>query len=226
VFLALHDRLSDPEFRHSDSLLAVGASEGGALGSLAAVKREVEEITRLYPTTKLLEGMAATPAQFATDAPKYRVIHFAGHAESNLEFPDLSRLVFGSSAGVPAFLFARDIASFRFASLPTVVLSSCETHVGRASFSEGLLSLARSFVAAGAGQVVATLWKVDDANTRPLMTEFHRALRSTGDAAAALRAAQVSLLSRGAPVDHWAAFEVIGTFAPTTTEKRPNDGNR
>ena len=88
------------------------------------------------------------------------------------------------------------------------MLASCEGATGRFVEGEGALSVARAFFAAGVPTVVASLWPVED-DLQTLMTRFHRELRSGGNAAFALRAAQLALLEeRGphTPVRSWGGF--------------------
>ena len=94
-----------------------------------------------------------------------------------------------------------------------VVLSGCETGTGRLVTGEGMSSLARAFFHAGAGQVVATLWRVPDQASAALMAAFYEELLQGGKGAAeALRAAQNEIRSRPRwrKPRYWAAFVVNG----------------
>jgi CHAT domain-containing protein len=99
-----------------------------------------------------------------------------------------------------------------------VVLSACDSGLGRETQGEGLLGLTRALHYAGARNVVASLWQVADDATAELMIRFHRELRSGADAETALRAAQLPLLSgaAGGPRArdwrlpyYWAGFELF-----------------
>jgi CHAT domain-containing protein len=96
-----------------------------------------------------------------------------------------------------------------------VVLSACNTGLGRHVAGEGLIGLVRGFMYAGARRVVASLWAVDDEATRELMTRFYRGMFQDGlKPAAALRAAQLALLASAkwnAPY-YWAAFVLEGDW--------------
>ena len=101
-----------------------------------------------------------------------------------------------------------------------VVLSECDSFRGRAT-ADGVIGIARAFIAAGAPTLVASLWHVDDFATRVLMGRFYRNLlgeHAAGDAAAALRAAMLEMLREGGgpgfPIEHWAAFVVYGLAEP------------
>jgi CHAT domain-containing protein len=78
--------------------------------------------------------------------------------------------------GEDGFLTALELAALDLSGTELVVLSACDTGVGRVEGGEGVLGLQRSFQVAGARSVVASLWPVDDASTRALMVEFYRNL--------------------------------------------------
>jgi CHAT domain-containing protein len=96
-----------------------------------------------------------------------------------------------------------------------VVLSACRTALGRQIRGEGLVGLTRGFMYAGAQQVLASLWKVDDLATAELMQRFYRGLLKRGlRPAAALRAAQLELASspRWSAPYYWAGFVLQGDW--------------
>ena len=93
-----------------------------------------------------------------------------------------------------------------------VVLSACETGLGRQLPGEGLVGLTQAFMYAGAGAVAGSLWKVADASSADLMLRFYRALRSRANFAAALRMAKLEQIKAGkyAHPYHWAGFILAG----------------
>jgi CHAT domain-containing protein len=149
---------------------------------------------------------------------QYRIVHFATHGLLDSEHPELSGLVLSmvDKQGTPqnGFLELQDIYNL---SLPVdlVVLSACETGLGKEISGEGLMGLTRGFMYAGASRVVASLWKVSDAATAELMAEFYRAMEQEGmRPAAALRASQIVMWRTGRwnfPY-YWAAFQIQGEW--------------
>jgi len=140
------------------------------------------------------------------------VVHFSGHAVANDEYPQLSRLVIGVG-GSEQWVSAEQIATLHGASPSLVFLSACSTQNGRQYGGEGPASLARSFIAAGAHEVVASLWPVDDAVTLSFVKKYYTSWFRGGDAPAALRAATVATLREGGPAARpgmWAAWVAIG----------------
>ena len=202
--------------RPPESALVVGNPGSGA-AVLPGAEAEARVAAAQYPRGEVLVGPNATKRQFLERAPFYDVVHFAGHAFANVEYPLLSRLSFSSAgdgvAGDP--LFAHEIAHMRFTHTRVVVLAACSTAVGSVSRGEGVMSVARPFLAAGAPLVVASQWDVDDAATERLFTMFHREFAKHHDAVAALRAAQLAMIRSLIPGDgspsRWGAFIALGT---------------
>ena len=90
-----------------------------------------------------------------------------------------------------------------------VVLSACHTGRGKIT-GDGVVGLSRSFLAAGANNLVASLWAVPDDATAMLMTEFYQQLQTEPDKATALRQAMLSTLAEHPDPRDWAAFFLIG----------------
>jgi CHAT domain-containing protein len=96
-----------------------------------------------------------------------------------------------------------------------VVLSACQTAIGKEINGEGLVGLTRGFMYAGAERVVASLWQVDDQATSQLMRYFYRGMLKDGlRPAAALRAAQIEMSksSRWSSPYYWAGFVIQGEW--------------
>jgi len=148
----------------------------------------------------------------------YRYVHFATHGILNLEHPELSGIVLSlvDKNGAPqdGYLFLHDIYNLN---LPAelVVLSACQTGIGKQVKGEGLIALTRGFMYAGAARLVASLWKVNDAATAKLMAQFYKEMFVNGKKpAAALQAAQLHLRKQprwSAPV-YWAGFFIQGEW--------------
>jgi CHAT domain-containing protein/Tfp pilus assembly protein PilF len=188
---------------------------------LAATRLEAEAIRDVaLPRSVLLAlGFQATRSRvIGPELRNFDIIHFATHGVLNDERPELSGVVLSlvDERGLPQDGFVRlhDVYNL---TLPVdlVVLSACDTALGKLLRGEGLVGLVRGFLYAGAGGVVASLWKVDDQATKELMTHFYESMLRDGlDVSAALRQAQLSLLS-SAEFRHpyyWAAFELHGNW--------------
>ncbi|MEA2488336.1 MAG: hypothetical protein QOH21_128 [Acidobacteriota bacterium] len=185
------------------------------LEMLPSVEREVASVGAIYRPADVLFGAEATKARFTADAPAYDVIHFAGHGVSDEESLSAS-LLFAARGSDAGRMYMADIEKLRLTRNPLVVLAACGTLRGRARGVEGMPSVARSFLAAGASTVVGTLWNVDDVQSGSLMTAFHRQIAAGEPPAAALRNAQLRAIARGgadADPKNWAGF-VVYTVRP------------
>ncbi len=188
---------------------------------LPASKEEADAIFSVLPWLsglKAIDFKASRGTIDQTDFTKYRVVHFATHGFVDYEHPELSGLVFSmvDEKGTPqdGFLRMHDIYNLKLP-VDLVVLSACNTGLGREVKGEGLIGLTRGFMYAGARGVVASLWKVDDDATAELMKHFYAGMFQKGLApAAALREAQLALRSRKrweSPY-YWAAFVIQGEY--------------
>jgi tetratricopeptide (TPR) repeat protein len=151
---------------------------------------------------------AATVAGLREAAAGADLIHLACHAQFRGDNPSFSALHLRDGA-----LTAEQVETLRL-DARVVVLSGCETS-GQASGDTALrgdewVGLVRAFLLAGADQVVASLWPVDDRVTREFMINFHHALAAGATAAAALRSAQLHLRKNHPHPFHWAAFALYG----------------
>jgi CHAT domain-containing protein len=145
-------------------------------------------------------------------------VHFATHALINHQHPELSGIVLSQvdEKGQPrdGFLRLHEIYNLRLAA-ELVVLSACETALGKEVKGEGMIGLTRGFMYAGAPRVAASLWRTDDRAAAELMKRFYqRMLGERMTAASALRAAQVSMLQekRWETPYYWAAFTLQGEW--------------
>jgi CHAT domain-containing protein len=161
---------------------------------------------------------ASRATAMSEELGKYRMIHFATHGLLNSEHPELSGLVFSlvNQRGEPQNGFLRLHEVYNL-SLPAelVVLSACQTGLGKDVKGEGLIGLTRGFMYAGAARVVASLWQVDDSATAQLMKRFYAKILGDGlHPAAALREAQIEMWKQKrwqAPY-YWAGFMLQGEW--------------
>ena len=153
----------------------------------------------------------------------FRIIHFATHGILDAEEPALSGLVLSaiSADGTPQlqFLRSQDVATLKLRA-DLIVLSGCDTGLGRMVRGEGLVGLSRAFFYAGANQVVSSLWPVPDRATAELMRHFYREMLQNGlSPASALRRAKLSIRAerRWQEPYYWAAFIIQGDWTQSAT---------
>ncbi len=170
---------------------------------------EVVAVTSALPNAavKVLRGSEATRANTIAAMRNVNVVHFAAHADANEHDPGSSRIELSPDGGDDGRLGASEVAALRLAA-SLVVLSACETANGKVLEGEGVLSLSRSFLRAGARATVATLWPVGP-SAAEFAGAFYSNLAQSGDAAEALRAAKLIMRSRGAPPLAWAPYQLF-----------------
>jgi CHAT domain-containing protein/Tfp pilus assembly protein PilF len=177
--------------------------------SLRYAEREARGIAALFPETALVTGKAATKAASREEIRRHSVLHFATHAEFDETDPLGSALLLASTSGEESRLEVQEIFGLDLhASL--VVLSACETALGKLTRGDELTGLTRAFIYAGTPSVITTLWQVNDRAAFELMREFYRHLKAGEGKAEALRQAQLAMLQRHPRPYYWAAYQLFG----------------
>ena len=206
-----------------EKVLRRSAEESG-LGDLRRLRfsrAEAQAIDALVPQTQRLDALDFAASRAAVLDPsirQYRIVHFATHGLMNGVHPELSGLALSAvnerGEAQDALLQVHDILSLPLKA-NLVVLSACETALGREVRGEGIIGLTRAFMYAGVPRVVSTLWSVDDRATAELMQQFYiGVLRQGMTPAAALRAAQLRLAAnpRWSAPYYWAGFILQGDW--------------
>lgn len=188
--------------------------------SLPWTQKELEAIQEIFDG-QYFYGADANKALFKQEAEAYNIIHLATHGIVNMRNPMRSRLSFGPNEPLNEqeedALYAYEIHNLSL-NANLVVLSACETGFGKTVRGEGVLSLARAFLFAGAPSVVTTLWEVNDFTSAALIELFYANLAQGMSKPEALRQAKLTFLSKtdeisGHPT-YWASFIIIGGASP------------
>jgi CHAT domain-containing protein/Tfp pilus assembly protein PilF len=195
---------------------------GLELVPLPATEKEALAIRDAIPPpgrTKIALGFEASRATvMRLQNEGYRIVHFATHADIDVEHPELSSVVLSmrDAEGRPqdGFLRLHDIYNLK---LPAdlIVLSACSTGLGRIIKGEGLIGLTRGFMYAGSPRIIASLWRVDDLGTSELMKRFYQHMAKEGRSPSlALRQSQIEMLRgrRWRSPYHWAGFVLQGEW--------------
>ncbi|HWQ33684.1 MAG TPA: CHAT domain-containing protein [Blastocatellia bacterium] len=206
---------------HEDASQVKFAAGSLVISRLPYTRQEADQILALTPETSSLRAVdfkASRATAINGDLGQYRYLHFATHGWLDSEQPGLSALVLSlvdeQGRRQDGFLRASDIYNLK---LPAelVVLSACQTGLGKEVRGEGLIGLTRGFMYAGAARVIVSLWNVNDQATADLMTKFYRKmLKGSERPASALRAAQVEMWQQRqwqSPY-YWAAFVIQGEW--------------
>jgi CHAT domain-containing protein len=200
------------------------AEESGLNGfaRLRFSREEAQQIMQLVPRNSSLEALdfaANRTAATSADLKNYRIVHFATHGLINSRHADLSGIVLSlvDREGKPenGFLRLYDIYNMNL-SAELVVLSACQTALGKDIKGEGLVGLTRAFMYAQASRIVASLWRTEDRATALLMKRFYEGMLAGNgmSPAAALRKAQLSMWQdkRWRQPRYWAAFTIQGEW--------------
>jgi CHAT domain-containing protein/tetratricopeptide (TPR) repeat protein len=201
---------------------AAAPATGLQLARLNGTRVEAQQIAQL---TRAGGGQAdvwldleANEAKVTTtDVKKYRVIHIATHGLLNAERPQFTGVVLslvGNKSG-DGFMRTDEIFNLDLGS-PLVMLSACETGLGKEKRGEGVIGLTRAFMYAGAPTVGVSLWSVADNSTAQLMTDFYKRLLAAPNASptASMRDAQIAMIGgkKYAAPFYWAPFVLVGEW--------------
>jgi CHAT domain-containing protein len=199
------------------------AMVGLPLARLNGTRTEAEQISKLAKASGAqadvwLDLDANEDNLGARDVSKYRIIHVATHGLLNAERPQFTGVVLSlvGNKTHDGFVRTDEVFNLRLGS-PLVMLSACETGLGKEKRGEGVMGLTRAFMYAGAPTVGVSLWSVADKSTADLMTDFYKRLLSTGEgttSSSALRGAQLAMISGkkySAPF-YWAPFVLVGDW--------------
>ena len=188
-----------------------GARVLAVAGNAPGSAREVTAIRGAFSPARVrvlsLDSASETTVRAA--AGPYAIIHLATHAVVNTTDPLASHLRLAGDGANDGYLHGNEIAMTRWRAR-LVVLSACETIGGRLYEGEGLMGLARAFLAGGARAVVATQWPVGDASADAMDT-FYRRLAAGSTPDAALRDAQLALRRTPATSHpfYWGGFVLV-----------------
>jgi CHAT domain-containing protein/tetratricopeptide (TPR) repeat protein len=230
--LAFADPVYDAKAQAADSVVAMATrSARGDDGQwlfkrLAHSKDEADGIAKLFPKDQADVFLGARATEENAKRPgmlgQYRIIHFAAHGLINQNRPRFSGIVLSlprkepsepktepRAAAEDGILQAYEVFNMKL-NADLVVLSACETGLGKEVNGEGLMGLTRAFIYAGTPSVIVSLWKVDDEKSADLMIRFYTHLKAGKTKSEALRQAQLDLIEKAGAPYFWAPFILIG----------------
>ncbi len=189
------------------------ARQKSHLRRLPSAAREVKVIAKTLGRATVLTGKSATEGQFKRLAGSYQLIHLATHFQIDDAHPMYSRIFLASSenGSEDGKLQTYEIYNLRLHA-DLVVLSGCNSGLGKLSRGEGLIGLTGAFLYAGAPRVIVSLWPVEDQSTAELMKNFYLSLNNGFTKARALQKAKIDLIQSKGKIRnpfYWAPFILI-----------------
>ena len=200
------------------NLRGVYERAGFRFPALPHAREELMQIAQAFPagTTRVLVGAEASGvAVKSAKLVDYKRLHFATHTIFDERSPERTGIVLTPVGNDDGILRARDILKLRL-DADIVVLSACQSGLGKLVRGEGIAGLSQAFLYAGAERVVVSSWEVNDLATSDLMKEFYARMGRNVVPGEALRQAKLSMIGSGAPAYrhpyYWASFVMVGTF--------------
>ncbi|MGH1362744.1 MAG: CHAT domain-containing protein [Calditrichia bacterium] len=190
----------------------------GKVIPLPATREETSAVANIFKrkkkrSTLLLNKQANEDKIKAADISSYRYLHFATHGFVNEKQPQLSGLLLAadSSSEEDAVLYSSEVYNLNL-NAELVVLSACETGLGKLVRGEGIIGLTRGFLYAGAKNLTVSLWQVSDQSTAILMTNFFERVAKGKKLSDSLRRAKQKLIEdeQYASPFYWSPFILIG----------------
>jgi CHAT domain-containing protein len=181
-------------------------------------KEEVEKSAKLFRDQNLITetffSKQGTEKQFR-EISDTGILHLATHGLLNDEYPDLSCLIFHQADTTDfsndGILYSSEIYNLDL-NTDMIVLSSCQSGVGKIAKGDGAIAITRAFYFAGVPNILYTLWEISDKQTAGFMTGFYKSYLNGYTYPNALRNAKILMISHPetAPPNYWAAFQLIG----------------
>lgn len=205
----------------SDEILRSLSLDGKNYDELKHSEWEVNSIIDLFSQNN---SNQINTAYFFSDAKEdsfkynvkdYKIVHIATHSFMNEDQPDISGVVFAqpidSSFSNDGILYSGETYNLDL-SADLVVLSSCESGLGKLFKGEGMMALTRGFLYSGASNIIFSLWKIPDKHTSELMVEFYKQMITGKSYSESLRRAKLKLIQNQltSRPRSWAGFLLIG----------------
>jgi CHAT domain-containing protein len=194
----------------SPAALAVGNPDlGDPTLNLRYAEREVRAVEHVFPRATVLIRRDATKGQTRRHLNDRSLIHLATHADLDEQDPLGSALLLRPEGSDTGRLEVQEIFGLDL-NADLVILSACDTSLGKLTQGDEVVGLTRAFIYAGTPSVISTLWQVDDRASYELMQAFYESLQVGQSKGEALRQAQLVTLAKYPHPYYWAAYQLTG----------------
>lgn len=207
LFVRSRGRWLERSTRDERVVVVEGASGDAEAVALPEASEEAASIARLHRGARVVDGGAVSKESLLSEFRDATILQFAGHTVIDADATSRT-LRLGSSPS--ARLGTAEITGAVMPRMRLAYLSACETDSGPVLKSEGSITIARSFFAAGVPLVVGTLWPIDDGAASLAARTFHERLLRGDTPAESVRQAQLALMRHGNPFRDWASLRLIG----------------
>ncbi len=188
--------------------MALGNLDIGTYGGLPGTRIELERISQLWADSKSFFERNSTEEIIKSSGKAYQFIHLATHGFFNEDHPLYSFLLFSPTEKEDGQLTVNEVFNLSL-NANLVVLSACQTGLGKISAGDEVAGLSRAFLYAGSRSVMVSLWSVADNPTATLMSYFYGYLK-TKTASEALVLAEREVMKKWPQPVFWAPFQLIG----------------
>jgi len=206
----------------SDTTTRSVVIDGKRFSKLIYSEKEINEISKLFikrnKTVRTYFYNYATEENFKNNVNHYKYIHISTHGFSDESNPNLSGLAFYNYNNIhdsinveDGLLYSSEISSLDL-NANLVVLSACETGIGKLVKGEGLIAITRGFLNSGVPNIMYSLWNVADKNTSELMIEFYKEVLSDKSYSKSLRKVKLRMIEdiNTSYPKNWSSFVLIG----------------
>lgn len=192
-----------------DQMLVLANDKEEGLPYLSHAYGEAKAIASVFGTQPRL-GKDATASVLRASAGDYDILHLIAHIERNNQTAQFARVMLAAGQGDDGPLELHQVYGLDLRRTNLVVLSGCQSELGRQSRGDDIVGLSRAFIYAGSPSVIASLWNIDDDATRQFMIAFYDHLKHGMSKAQALRSAQVDIRRKYPNPYYWAGFVLTG----------------
>jgi len=192
------------------------------VNGLPGTVEEMAVVSKFFHA-RVYMGQNASEHNFKMNVSRYDIVHLALHGSADEAKESGSRLIFRNEKDTieDGLLYANEIYNLKLKA-KLVVLSACETGIGKNYQGEGVFSLARAFAYAGCPSIVISLWKVNDQSTAEVMGYFYKYLSNSEEIGQSLHMAKLNYLENtdeiAAQPVFWASFVAFGDMTPINSK--------
>ncbi len=208
VFRYTAERRKSPR---NDQVLAIGNPDlKNPAWDLPFAEKEVSTIAWNFPHITLLTKDKATESWVVRNIDRFGIIHLASHGEFDPINPLFSSVKLVKDLSADGDLEALEVFGLKI-SADLVVLSACQTGLGKVTSGDDVIGMNRAFLYAGTHAIISSLWRVSDISTAILVKHFYRTYKAENKAES-LKKAMLHVKHRYPHPGYWGAFTLVGDW--------------